>query len=385
MKAVFIIPNLAPGGIQTQVFYLAKYFQNELGFEVVIYGLNTKQKEFVRLLESESLNYKFRPNIGALIENYNAFNLFKKIYVWFRLWTFLLSLGSTILLPYTKPIDIFINSLWRLTRIKLSFSFERGGHANPTPLRLTFVSWFRKISKPIYVSNSNHGKRAIHIVKGVSLSEIHVIKNAYIPTHTINKNGFLDKIESFKGDELLVVMVANYFPEKEHLLVIEAWQKIKSKSGVKLVLAGLGGAEICKQNAALAQRRITTLGLQDEIVTLGSIDNVSSLLKLADIGLLASKSEGCPNAILEYMGMGLPVVASNIPGIKEILPEANHKFLFNNDHVGELVSKLTRLLSNEELRKQLGEENKKFVLKEFNAKNVYSKYDAILKVKRILD
>lgn len=375
-----MIPNLTSGGIQTQVLHLARAFQKEHGAKVVIYGLVSKENQFTKLLENESLAYDFRPDLGNLIWNYDDHGLFKKMLTWLKVWIILISQGRAILFPYGKRIDTFFNAIWRLTFLKASFSFERGGHIHPVAQKNSFFNRLSRLSSPIYVSNSYHGQKAMSIIKEIPEESIFVIRNGFqnISTHTGHVPHFLlDQSKKY----LMVTMLANFFPEKDHLFVIESWsclpEEIKSKT--RLVFAGKGGGDICDLNFVNAKSLVNNLDLQDEIYFLESVDYIPQLLEITDIGLLATKSEGCPNAILEYMGAGLPVIASNIAGVCEILPSSNQQFLFTVNDQQDFIEKFLRLVLDNELRNNLGALNQEFVLSEFSVNKMIESYKQILK------
>ena len=80
---------------------------------------------------------------------------------------------------------------------------------------------------------------------------------------------------------------------------------------------------------------------------------------------LCSNAEGLPNSILEAMYAGLPVVGTDIPGIKEAVGEENFKYLAPPEDFQTLSEKIILFYENNSLRKLVGDKNKERVLKEF--------------------
>jgi glycosyltransferase involved in cell wall biosynthesis len=111
-----------------------------------------------------------------------------------------------------------------------------------------------------------------------------------------------------------VVMVANLRPEKGHDVLIDAARSVLSACpDVGFYLAGSG--PLADSLAARARAR----GVSDRIWFLGRCDNVPGLLAESDLFVLPSRSEAMPNAVIEAMAAGLPIVATDVGGIPELV------------------------------------------------------------------
>ena len=78
-----------------------------------------------------------------------------------------------------------------------------------------------------------------------------------------------------------------------------------------------------------------------------------------DIGVLCSESEGFPQAILEYMAVGLPVVASAVGGISELVVEGETGFLVSPNDPIAFATDLRFLIENPELSNRMGKAGQK--------------------------
>ena len=89
-----------------------------------------------------------------------------------------------------------------------------------------------------------------------------------------------------------------------------------------------------------------------KILFIGKVQNIVDYYSIADIFILPTlkKGEGCPVSLLEAMACGLPVLASDIPGIQDIL-EPIHHCLFNSGDVPELQKGIEKLLIKNENKK----------------------------------
>lgn len=131
---------------------------------------------------------------------------------------------------------------------------------------------------------------------------------------------------------------------KDHETVIRALSLIRE---AHLVLVGVG--PMLKEYQQLAQ----DLGLAQRVHFLGRRADVPQLMKAADIYVQSSRWEGFGIAALEAMASGLPVVATRVPGLAELVKDAG--LLFEPGDQRQLAGHLTTLLSSEELRTRLAE------------------------------
>lgn len=113
-----------------------------------------------------------------------------------------------------------------------------------------------------------------------------------------------------------IVMVANLRPEKGHDVLIEAAPHIRARHpDVRFTLAGDGPRREALECLARAR------GVASGIEFLGQADDVPALLAESDLFVLPSRSEAMPNAVIEAMAAGLPVVASRVGGIPELVAD----------------------------------------------------------------
>ncbi|OPZ04347.1 MAG: putative glycosyltransferase EpsD [candidate division BRC1 bacterium ADurb.BinA364] len=102
------------------------------------------------------------------------------------------------------------------------------------------------------------------------------------------------------------------------------------------------------------------------------------LLGASDLGVLCSKSEGLPNAILEYMANGLPVVASDLPGNREALGDDPLQILPASGDADSLAERMLSFLQSPRLSRDVGERNRLRAEQEFSLKSMCEKSVAIL-------
>jgi glycosyltransferase involved in cell wall biosynthesis len=111
----------------------------------------------------------------------------------------------------------------------------------------------------------------------------------------------------------VVMFVARFDPTKDHATLLRATRKVPD---AELVLVGDGDARPAMQKLA------SDLGIGERVHFLGRRPDIPQLLKLADLYVHASHCEGFGIAAVEAMSAGLPVVASDVPGLKEVVKGA---------------------------------------------------------------
>jgi glycosyltransferase involved in cell wall biosynthesis len=145
-----------------------------------------------------------------------------------------------------------------------------------------------------------------------------------------------------------LLYVGRLHPQKGLDTLLRALPLLKGQRSVCLRLIGDGPAQ--KQLRALAER----LGVAEDVRFLGSRTDVAPYLRRNDILILPSRAEGLSNALLEAMSVGLPVVASAIPGNLEVVEHLSNGMLFTVDDPSSLASAMTRLLEDDGLRWRVG-------------------------------
>lgn len=177
-----------------------------------------------------------------------------------------------------------------------------------------------------------------------------------------NKN----KIRASLGleeNELVFVTVSRIHPLKRHIDIIEALASIKAKLPADWKLLIVGGD--CGEKSKLVEAS-HALGIETNLLWLGSRQDIPHILAISDIGLFASASEGMPNTVLEYMSAGLPMVVSNIQGCRELIEHKHQGLLFEAGNVASLSEEIIMLIENEAEMHMLGQNALKKVEKEFS-------------------
>jgi glycosyltransferase involved in cell wall biosynthesis len=213
-------------------------------------------------------------------------------------------------------------------------------------------------------SNSTAGRDFLAQTYDLNASSIHVYNNG-TPLLPLRTNG---RGAQSRPRRKVVTMVANITRYKDHRTLIDAWgilrREMPAAAFPRLLLAG--NLRDCNTVADLKAHAFD-IGLSSEDVTfLGAVDDVPSLLQRSDLLVHSSLTEGCPNSVCEAMSAGLAVVATDIPGCRQALGETGLRWLVEPKNPGDLASRVRELLSDDQLRTEVGLQNRARIARDFS-------------------
>lgn len=169
-----------------------------------------------------------------------------------------------------------------------------------------------------------------------------------------------------------LVTVANLRPEKGHdVLLGAATDVLDFFPDATLELVGDGSQRARLEAAAAA------LGIGNSIAFSGHCDDVTARLDAADIFVLPSRSEAFPNALLEAMTAGLPIVASRVGGVLEVVRDGETGLLVPPDDPGALGAAIRRLIADPALAGRLGAAARADVTARYSFNRMVAAFDSL--------
>jgi len=168
----------------------------------------------------------------------------------------------------------------------------------------------------------------------------------------------------------IVMHLSNFRPVKRVDSVVEVFAKISARVPAVLLLAG-DGPEV-----ASARRLARQLDAGDRVHMLGAQENVVPLLSIADLFLLPSEQESFGLAALEAMACGVPVVASNVGGLPEVIEHGVTGFLHPVGDVDAMAASGSALLTDGALHERVTAAAVRLVRERFCATRVVPLYEA---------
>lgn len=176
-------------------------------------------------------------------------------------------------------------------------------------------------------------------------------------------------------ETLVVTAVGNLHPYKGHADLIAAVARIAEElpRPWRLIIAGSDRAG----HELVLRRMISELGIEQCVTLLGHRDDIPDILAAADIHAMPSHEEGLPNSIIEAMASGLPIVASRVGGIPELVIENENGLLVEPRDPDGLSKALLTLAQDVHMRMRVGEANLARVRARFSLENSVSRYNEL--------
>lgn len=212
--------------------------------------------------------------------------------------------------------------------------------------------------KPQFVILNEDQRKELH---GYGLEKVPValIPNGvdaelYKPISPLERENLRKK---FNWRGLVFLFTGRFSPDKISLKIFEtflcAWSEVfKKYPHINFYLVGQG---ILRDEYQIL---IEEKGMKDSVHLWPARDNVSELYQAADIFVLPSQVEGLSNSLLEAMASNLPVLASRVAGIIDIIEENKHGFLFDPASPEELKLCLTKILTRPDLLAEMGSQSR---------------------------
>lgn len=175
-----------------------------------------------------------------------------------------------------------------------------------------------------------------------------------------------------------VTIVANlHNPVKDHPMFLRAAARVRAAvPDAAFVIAGEG--DLIKSLRELAEQ----LGIQRDVFFIGRCEDVGRLLAASAVGVLTSKAEGFSNAILEYMAAGLPVVATDVGGVREAIVEGETGFVVPAGDDQKMAERIIEVLGDSERARNMGQQGKAIVAEKFasehHLRNTLELYEELL-------
>ena len=169
-------------------------------------------------------------------------------------------------------------------------------------------------------------------------------------------------------DEGLVIHISNFRPVKRTADVIELFSRLRRKQKAKLLMVGDGPE---RPNAEwLAQVH----GIQDDVLFLGKSSDMERLLSISDILVLPSEQESFGLVALEAMASEVPVIATRVGGVSEVVDDGADGFLFDVGDTEAMGEAGASLLADKALRQEMGKSGRDHAHRDFCHEKIVKRY-----------
>ena len=354
-RVIFVLGNLELGGAERQALILARHLAEHEQALVEVWGFN-KSGPVANICEQHGIRWRVVPypfQAGPL----------KRLSSLLRFAVTLRRVRPDVLLPYTSVPNVACGLVWKWTGARVCVWNQRD--EGIVPLTAKWERWAVKHT-PHFISNSNAGARFLMEQLNVSAAKVRVVQNGIEElTAKLDRHAWRQRLE-IDDTSFVACMVANLHSNKDHATLLKAWRTVvTARPDAVLVLAGRHD-DAYESLVALAYE----LGIERNVRFAGYVSDVSGLLSAVDIGVFSSRSEGCPNGVLECMAAGLAVVGTDIEGIREVVGPSGVQLLVPPGDAQALAEIILKLVGDPNLYFRIGEENRKRILQSFNSKSM---------------
>jgi len=349
-RVVFLLQDLKFGGTQRQALELARRldrvrFQPEIW--LLAAGDDLVQQARDAGLPLTWLSRQAQVGPGAVL----------------NLWRRLRRGGIEVLLPFTVVPNIWGRILGRLARVPAIVGNCRGGGAP----RRQHERWLWPLAQHI-VCNSDALKKVLIRRCGVPASRLSVIPNG------VDADYFQPAPEGAGPYPAVVLSVARMVPDKDLDTLLRAFSEV-SPDFPQAQLWLVGEGPLLGNLQQLAGKFLPA----DACRFIPPQADLRPLFRQAGLLALSSRTEALPNVILEAMAAGLPVAATAVGGVPEMVTPARTGWLAPPEDPAALAVALRRLLGNPEQCRAFGQAARQKVVQDFSLGAMVSRYEEVLR------
>jgi len=349
MKILFFIDSLRPGGKERRLVELIK-------------GLDMYYPEIEKVLVSldDDIHYDdfYKLNIKYYALNRRKISKLKLINEFLKIvksehpdiihsWLLVTSLYSIVakILYGNKIINSQITDAPEIrylnpVLLKFAFKFSNMLIANS---KAGLVAWKAPIHKSYVIYNGLDFARFDNVGNDVDIRKTLNISTPFI-----------------------IGMIANNTKYKDYATFFKVADKILQQRNDTSFIA-VGGGDFSGYDDIVNKHK-------ERIKILGRSNEVEKLVKIFDIGVLTTFTEGIPNVVLEYMSVGKPVIVAGGGGVKEIINNGVNGYLVESGDVESLVKHINTLLDDDDKRTIMGNNAYEYVRKYHSLKRMTDKF-----------
>jgi glycosyltransferase involved in cell wall biosynthesis len=199
--------------------------------------------------------------------------------------------------------------------------------------------------------------------------EIRIYYNGYNQAVIENLNtNLVNYFKELKKTYFIVGIVARIEVQKRIDISLNIAKRLFQKSQ-DIFFLFLGDGPLESQMKSLAH----SLGLDENINFMGFIPDAKLYMKYFDVVLLTSDWEGLPFVVWEAMSAGVPIVSTDVGGIREIIIKENCGFVYEQNNLSDAVDKINCIFKDNSLKNQMGNNGKIAIQNKFNNK-IFSEF-----------
>ncbi len=334
-KILYIIGQLGIGGAEKQLILLAKNLNRDK-YLPIICSLSTNT-ELKYLLAGTGIKLIVIPESGS-----------PDISRFFKILRMVRREAPDLIHSYLFVANTWARIVGSIYQIPVIISIR--SVKSDKPFYMKFIDRILSSLGSYMIVNSKEGADLVLKMKEFNKEKIQVIYNGYDEQqfdYSKTRKELLDEL-GIPAHHKVIGMVGRFSPVKNPIVVIKSFYQLSKKYN-NLSLLFVGDGELFPSLCDLAVQ----LHIKDKVIFAGQRNDMGDIYKLIDVLVLASIREGFPNVMLEAMYHCIPVLATPVGGIPEIIDNGWNGVLVPVNDIGAMSNGIERILSNDEFTKRI--------------------------------
>ena len=349
-RIVFVVAWPVMGGAERNALQVLLHFAHDEGARVDVLALTAEEGRFRTAVNDAGIAWHPFPVhwFGGRAQKGRTL---------MRLAVRLRRLRPDVLMPYTTRPNVLCGLVWPTTGASICVWNQRD-LASSTKFRPELIARAAARSS-LLVANSQAGRDYVVSKFGAKPDRVRVLLDSItLPEPSAGRAEWRAR-HAVAENTIVATMLAHFHHGKDHETLLRAWRVVVDRVGAGVVLFLAGRSAGTKD---MAKALAYDLDLGSSVRFLEDVVDVAGLLAASEIGVLSSPSESAPNALLESMTAGLAVVGTDVPGIREIVPAEQDRYLTPPRDHEQLAAVLVELIGDPAARERLGRRNREHVL-----------------------
>lgn len=367
MKIMILVPSFGKSSPVEGAFLFAKYLK-ENSVDVIFASLdrkyNSKQNIKKRLVEHD-IKYKCL-NIKGWYGVFFKKNVLKK---------YILENNVPIVIAYLIRPTIACRSIKEIFKVAYVRGMLRQNYQSEFGGLLTRILIFlemRALKKMDIVFSMTRDMKKWLLDEGLNQNKLFIINNS-LDVEKTDVNNIVYNRE--KEENINIGIFCNLIPLKRVEDAIYAIHKIITEYSIRNIKLHIAGDGRSKDEMEIIVNN--KLNMNNYVEFHGYLENPMPLMNKMNIVLLTSETEGIPRCIMEALSLGITVIASNIPGNRELIRDGETGYLFEVGDYNQLAYRIYDVIND---KKYLSSKKlKEHIYKNFNIKNNGQKMFSIIK------
>lgn len=359
-KLLYLVTQAEFGGAQRYIFDLATRLKNE--FEITIAAGETgRNRELLDRAEKTGIRTRELKHLKRAILPFRDMLAFFELTRFFREERFAMIhanstkagvlgavaariAGANTKVLYTAHGWVFLEPLPAMRRYFYLLMEKIAARFRDATIVLS------NIEREVALREKLGTNETIHVIPhGIEIPEDYFLSKTEAREHFADIGLERQETRDKRQAELIIGTIANLYPTKGLDILIRAFVELTELSA-RLVIVGEG------PERAKLEQLIAELGLNDRVTLIGAIPDAAKLLSAFDIFVLSSRKEGLPYALLEAMAADLPIIATAVGAIPEMIENEKNGIIVPPEDVAALARALQIVSRDEALRAHLGNE-----------------------------